>query len=221
MSAATHGERRTDSIDEDGGRAAGAPTEVVGFTAMEDGTPANYRLLERYEREHADGLAGRVMAALARASDSLGGYRVTRLEHALQSATRARRDGADVDWVVVALVHDLGDELAPDNHGELAASILQPYVRADVHWVVLHHGVFQRWYYAHHLGGDRHERDRFADHPWAGRCERFCADWDQRSFDPGFASDDLPSFAADVATVFGRPAWDPDVVAPGPPPPGW
>lgn len=201
--------------------AESVPTEpttadVVSFTAMEHGTAADYALLDRYEHEHAAGLAGRVLDTLGRLTDSMGGYRITRLEHSLQSATRARLDGADVDWVVAALLHDIGDELAPFNHSELAASILQPYVREEVHWVVQHHGVFQSYYFAHHLGGDRDARDRFAGHQWADLCARFCADWDQNSFDPEFPIDPLDSFADDVHSVFAREPWAPAVIAAGP-----
>ncbi len=192
------------------------PTGIVSFTAMADGTADDYALLDRYERVHAAGLSDRVLETLGRLTGSLGGYRITRLEHSLQSATRARLDGADVDWVVSALVHDIGDELAPFNHSEFAAAILQPYVRAEVHWVVLHHGVFQSYYFAHHLGGDRNARDRYRDHEWAGLCEEFCARWDQNSFDPDFPIHPLDSFADDVREVFGRVAWDPTVVAAGP-----
>ncbi len=190
--------------------------DVVSFTEMEHGTAADYALLDRNEREHAAGLSDRLLETLDRLTDSLGGYRITRLEHSLQSATRARRAGADVDWVVAALLHDIGDELAPYNHSEFAASVLQPYVREEVHWVVQHHGLFQSYYFAHHLGGNRDERDRFADHPSAGLCAQFCAEWDQNSFDPDYRTDDLASFEDEVRQVFARQAWAPGVVAAGP-----
>jgi len=190
--------------------------DVVSFTAMEDGTPADYVLLDRFERAHAAGLGDRILATLARLDDSLGGYRVTRLEHSLQSATRARRDGADIDWVVATLVHDIGDELAPYNHAEYAAAVVRPYVREEIAWVIEHHGVFQSWYYAHHLGGDRNRRDAYADHPWAPLCAEFCARWDQSSFDPDHPTDSLDSFADAVHEVFSRPAHDPRFVAAGP-----
>ena len=190
--------------------------EVVSFTEMEHGTAADYALLDRHERAFAAGLADRLLVMLERLAGSLGGYRITRLEHSLQSATRARRDGADVDWVVAALLHDIGDELAPFNHSEVAAAILQPYVREEVAWVVKHHGLFQRYYFAHHHGGDRHERDRYADHPWYDLCVDFCARWDQNCFDPDYDSDDLASFEGDLRAVFARPEWSPEVVAAGP-----
>jgi predicted HD phosphohydrolase len=194
---------------------ADTPNGVVGFTAMADGTAADYELLERYESQYAAALPDRILAQLAGLSDSLGGYRISRLEHSLQSATRARRDGASVDWVVAALVHDIGDDLAPYNHSEYAASVLQPYVAAEVTWVIRHHGVFQSYYYAHFLGGDRHARDQFRDHRWAGLCEEFCHRWDQSSFDPDHPTDPLESFEDDVRTVFTRVAWDPSVIAIG------
>lgn len=198
-----------------------APTEeatagTVSFVAMADGTEAEYRLLDRYERAWAADLPDRLMDRLAALAGSLGGYRISRLEHSLQSATRARLDGADVDWVVATLLHDIGDELSPYNHTEVAAAVLRPYVREEVTWVIEQHGVFQLWYYAHHMGRDRNARDRFAGHPWYDLCADFCERWDQSSFDPDFPTHDLASFADDVREVFTRQAWDPAVIAPGP-----
>jgi predicted HD phosphohydrolase len=191
------------------------PTGTVSFTAMADGTAADYALLERYEHVYVQALPDRLITALGHLSSSLGGYRITRLEHSLQSATRARLDGANVNWVVAALLHDIGDELAPYNHSDLAAAILQPYVPAEVHWVIQHHGVFQSYYYAHFYGGDRNARDQYREHPWAELCEQFCARWDQNSFDPDFPTHDLESFRADVVEVFSRTPWAADVVATG------
>ena len=193
-----------------------APPDVVSFTQMRDGTAADYALLDGFERQHAGGLADRLLGVLARLDDSLGGYQITRLKHSLQSATRARLAGADIDWVVAALLHDIGDELAPNNHAEYAASVLRPYVREEVTWVIEQHGVFQSYYFAHHLGGDRNRRDDFADHAWFDLCAAFCAEWDQNSFDPNATTHDLASFVDDVQTVFARTAWDADVIAAGP-----
>lgn len=191
-------------------------TTVVSFTQMQNGTAADYALLDGFERQHADGLADRLLGVLERLDDSLGGYQITRLEHSLQSATRARLAGADIDWVVATLLHDIGDELAPYNHAEYAASVLRPYVREEVAWVIEQHGVFQSYYFAHHLGGDRNRRDAFAGHQWFDLCASFCAEWDQNSFDPDAPTDDLASFADDVRTVFARTAWDAEVIAAGP-----
>ena len=128
--------------------------QTVQFTQMRDGTKAEYDLLHEMERHYIAALPDRILGALRALDDGLGGYRVSRLQHSLQAATRAERDGADSDWVVAALVHDIGDALAPENHSQLAAAVIRPYVRAEVTWAVLMHGVFQQHYYGHHLGLD-------------------------------------------------------------------
>ncbi|MDE2347685.1 MAG: HD domain-containing protein [Gammaproteobacteria bacterium] len=188
---------------------------IVGFTEMQHGTEEDYRLLEAYEREYVKGLPARILAALAQLDGSFGGYAVTRLGHSLQAATRARRDGADDELVVAALIHDIGDELAPFNHSEMAAAILRPYVRPEVAWIVEQHGLFQSYYFAHHLGGDRNGRERFREHRWYPACRDFCANWDQNSFDPDYPSDPLESFEPLVNRIFSRTAWDPRCVAVG------
>jgi predicted HD phosphohydrolase len=185
---------------------------TVGFRQMKDGTRADYELLGRLEHEYAAALPDRVLAALARLDSGLAGYPVSRLGHSLQTATRALRDGADTELVVAALVHDVGDDLAPYNHAELAAAILRPYVRAEVTWIVEQHGLFQSYYYAHHYDRDRNGRERFRGHRWFDACASFCERWDQASFDPSYASEPLARFVPLVREVFGRPAHDPRYV---------
>ncbi|MDY0885590.1 HD domain-containing protein [Dongia soli] len=187
-------------------------SKTVSFLQMKDGTRDDYLLLDQSERNFATGLPGRVMEALAKLDHSLEGYKVSRLEHSLQSATRAEADGADEEMIVAALIHDIGDELAPYNHAEIAAGMIRPYVRAEVTWVVEQHGIFQMYYYAHHLGGDRNARDRFRDHHWYASCERFCERWDQASFDPDYASKPLSYWEPLVRDIFGRQAHDPRYV---------
>lgn len=191
-------------------------TATVSFTEMQHGTAADYELLDRFERQHADGLADRLLGVVARLDEGLAGYQITRTEHSLQTATRARLAGADTDWIVAALLHDIGDDLAPFNHAEFAASVLRPYVREEVTWVIEQHGLFQSYYFAHHLGGDRHRRDQYADHPWFQLCADFCAEWDQSSFDPAGPIHPIESFADQVHEVFSRPAWNADVTSAGP-----
>jgi len=182
---------------------------TVGFRRMQDGTREDYLLLEEYEQAFAAALPDRVLAGLERLSGSFGGYALTRLEHSLQAATRAQRDGADEEMVVAALLHDIGDELAPYNHAEVAAAILRPYVRPQVTWIVEQHGLFQTYYYVHHFGGDRNVRDRLRDHPWYADCVHFCAAWDQSSFDPDYPSEPLEYFAPLLRRIFARPPHDP------------
>ena len=117
----------------------------VNFTQMKDGTREEYEFLTEHEIEYTKGTADRLLKALVDLDESLSGYKVTRLGHSVQSATRAWRDGADIDWVVSALLHDIGDTLASLNHADLAATILQPFVSEENHWMVKHHGIFQGW----------------------------------------------------------------------------
>ncbi|MBS0366495.1 MAG: HD domain-containing protein [Proteobacteria bacterium] len=184
-------------------------SRMVGFRRMQDGTREDYLLLDESEKRYALGLADRVLMNLRQLDHSLEGYPVSRLGHSLQAATRALRDGADDDLVVAALLHDIGDELAPYCHAQLAAAIVRPYVRAEVTWIVEQHGLFQTYYYVHHLGGDRYARERLRDHPWYAACESFCANWDQCSFDPDYRSEPLAAFEPLVRRVFARPPHDP------------
>ncbi len=184
-------------------------TPIVSFRRMQDGTREDYLLLDEAERRYAAGLADRVLTTLGKLEQGVEGYPVTRLQHSLQAATRALRDGADQELIVAALLHDIGDDLAPYNHAELAASILRPYVRPEVSWIVAQHGLFQNYYYVHHFGGDRNARDRLRDHPWYASCVHFCAAWDQCSFDPDYPAESLEFFAPMVREIFARPPHDP------------
>ena len=185
---------------------------TVGFRQMKDGTRADYALLARYEEDYVRLLPERVLAALGKLDAGLAGYPVSRFAHSLQTATRALRDGADAELVVAALVHDIGDDLAPYNHAELAAAILRPYVRPEVTWIVEQHGLFQSYYYAHHYDRDRNGRERLRGHRWFDACAAFCERWDQASFDPCYPSEPLERFAPLVREIFGRPAHDPRYV---------
>jgi predicted HD phosphohydrolase len=190
--------------------------EKVAFRQMKDGTREEYLMLREREHGFIAGTAERLLKELRRADDeSLEGYRITRLGHALQSATRALRDGADTDWIVSALLHDIGDGLAPQNHDRFAAEILRPYVREECTWVVEHHGLFQMVYYAHHYGWDPHAREAFKDHPAYQSCVDFCERWDQSSFDDAYDNLPLDTFEPLVREVFARKAYDPAVVQVG------
>ncbi|MEY4257079.1 MAG: hypothetical protein RLZZ141_2306 [Pseudomonadota bacterium] len=189
--------------------------KIVSFRQMKDGTKEDYDLLDESEREFAKQLPQHIMAALKRLDHSLEGYPLSRLGHSLQTATRALRDGADDELVVAALIHDLGDELSPYNHAEIAAGIIRPYVREEVTWIVEQHGLFQTYYYVHHNGGDRFMRDRFKDHPWYESCINFCERWDQASFDPEYDTLPLEAFAPLVEKIFSRKAHDPRYLTEG------
>tara|TARA_Y100001970_G_scaffold288202_1_gene414883 strand:+ start:1867 stop:2394 length:528 start_codon:yes stop_codon:yes gene_type:complete len=171
---------------------------------MKHGSKEDYELLSKFEKEFAEKLPDRILEALRNLGDSMDGYQVSRLEHSLQSATRAERDGADEEMIVATLLHDIGDSLAPFNHSQLVASVLRPYVSEKVYWIMLHHGLFQEYYYAHHIGRDRNARDQFKDHQYYQDAIDFCENWDQKSFDPEYDSFPLEHFEPMVRNIFSR-----------------
>lgn len=191
--------------------------KTVNFTAMKDGTREEYEYLRTQEHQFNVMTPTRILRELAsQAEDTIGGYKITRLQHALQSATRAERDGADSDWIVAALLHDIGDGLAPQNHDKMAAEIIRPFVREEVSWVVEHHGSFQMVYYAQHYDGwDQYEREKYRESPYYQSCVDFCERWDQSSFDPEYDMLDLAHFEPMVQEIFTRPAYDESVLATG------
>lgn len=184
----------------------------VAFTQMKDGTREEYEFLRGLEHQYIRSLPDRLLEGLKALGHSLQGYQVSRLEHSLQSATRAEDDGADIDTIVAALVHDIGDELAPENHSQMAAAILRPYVRAEVTWVIEMHGLFQMRYYAHHYGMDPDAYLAHKDHPWFDSCVRFCERYDQAAFDPAYPTKPLSHFEPMLREVFARKAFDPAVL---------
>lgn len=188
----------------------------VSFTQMKDGSCEDYLLLQKLEKPFLAMTGDRVLDELHRqGAATLEGYHITRLDHGLQAASRAEADGADIDWIVGALLHDIGDGLAPQNHDRLSAEVIRPFVRCEVSWVIEHHGIFQMLYYGHHYGWDRNARDRFRDHPCFDLCAEFCERWDQSSFDPAYRSKPLDHFEPMVREIFGRNAYDSDVIQEG------
>ena len=133
----------------------------------------------------------------------------------MQSGTRALRDGADLDWVVGSLLHDIGDGLAPQNHDKMSAELIRPIVRWDVAWTIEHHGIFQMLYYGHHYGWDRNAREQFKHHPVFDTCADFCERWDQSSFDPDYPMEPIDTFEPMVREVFSRKAYDPEIIQEG------
>ena len=184
----------------------------VKFTQMKDGDEEDYNFLTKHEVEHTKGTANRLLKALVELDQSLSGYKVTRLGHSLQSATRAFHSGADIDWIVSALLHDIGDIYAPYNHDEYAASIIRPFVREQCTWVVEKHGIFQMLYYGEHVGSNPHKREKYREHIYFQDCSDFCELWDQKSFDPKYNTKSVDFFAPMVEKVFARKPYDPKYI---------
>ena len=176
----------------------------VAFTAMDHGSREDYDLVAAHGAMNAAGLADRVLNWL-RSMDGDSPYRISRLEHALQTATRAERDGADDETIACALLHDIGDVISPCNHSAVSAALLAPYVSEKNHWIVKHHGLFQGYYWLQHYGEDRNARDRYCDHEHYEVCVEFCARWDQVSFDPAYRTHSLQHYEPLVRELFARP----------------
>ena len=177
---------------------------TVSFTEMEKGTKEDYLLLNKHEKKFIEGTADRVIKFMSGLTKTLEGYKINRLEHSLQTATRALNDKADDEMIVAALLHDMGDELAPLNHSGYAAAVLKPYVNEKTNWIVKKHGEFQMYYYAHHLGENKNERDKYRGHKYYKDTVDFCENWDQKSFDPNYKFLTLKNFEPYVKKIFSR-----------------
>ena len=179
--------------------------ERAGFTQMIDGTAEDWAIIGGQFREFAHALPDRVLTHLKLLDGDFGGFPVDRLEHSLQTATRAHRDGRGEDYVVMALLHDIGDTLGSYNHPEVAAAILKPFVSEELWWIAQHHGAFQGYYYFHFLGMDREIRERFRGSPHFEACREFCEKYDQAAFDADYQSEPLSFFEPMLRRVFARP----------------
>ena len=177
----------------------------ASFTAMEDGTAADWRIIGGHFMPYAGRLADRVLDHLRLLDGDYGGFPIDRLQHSLQTATRAHRGGESDSYVVMALLHDIGDTLGSYNHPDIAAAILRPFVDEKLHWMCAQHGIFQGYYFFHYLGLDRDMRDGLRGHPHYEDTARFCERYDQAAFDPAFDSAPLSFFEPMVRRLFAAP----------------
>ena len=175
------------------------------FHAMVDGTQEDWMAIVQASGPFSRALPDRMLAHLKMLEGDSGGYPVDRLEHSLQTATRAHRDGRDEEYVVCALVHDIGDILGPSNHAEIGAVIMKPYVSERNHWMMDKHGIFQGYYFFHYLGLDRDMREQFRGHADFEYTAQFCHLYDQSAFDPNYDSMPLEAFEPMLRRVLERP----------------
>ena len=179
--------------------------ETVSFTKMEDGTTEEYTFLTPLYNNCLNNVPDTLLKILKQMQGDKLGYKIDRYTHSLQSATRAERDGANEETIVCTLMHDIGDMLAPQNHSQVAASILRPYISEQNYWILKHHGLFQGYYYFHHQNKDRNVRDKYIDQPYYQSCVDFCHKWDQSSFDPDYDTFPLEHFEPMVRNVLSKP----------------
>jgi predicted HD phosphohydrolase len=180
-------------------------SQLAGFTRMQEGTADDWRVIGADFAQFSRTLPDRVLAHLRLLDGDYGGFPIDRLKHSLQTATRAAKAGRDDEYVVCALLHDIGDTLGSFNHPDIAAAVLKPFVSAENHWIVEKHGIFQGYYFFHHLGLDRNLRDQYRDHPWFDAAAEFCAEYDAPAFDPEAETFALAEFEPLVRAVFAAP----------------
>ena len=179
--------------------------ERARFTAMDNGTQADWAIISKDYMAFAAKLPDRVLTHLNLLDGDFGGFPIDRMQHSLQCATRAHRDGRDEAYVTMALLHDIGDTLGTYNHPEIGAAMIKPFVSEEVHWICQNHGAFQGYYYFHFLGGDRNLREKHRGNPHFEACEEFCAKYDQSAFDPDYDTAPLDFFEPMLRRVMARP----------------
>ena len=176
----------------------------ASFTRMDQCTQEDWNIIIPALIEHSHtAVADNVLHQLHTLEGDHGGFAVDRLTHCLQTAYLAEQDGKDEEYIVCALLHDIGDVLAPLNHPEIAAAILKPYVKPENHWMVEHHGTVQGYYFWHFIGMDRNARDKLKDHEYYSHCEEFCAKYDMPAFDPDGTTPPLSHYEPLVRKMFG------------------
>ena len=179
--------------------------EAVSFTALKDSTADDWKILYGHYQKLVQGLPDRILDHLKLLKGDFGGFPIDRLQHSLQTATLAQQAGEDEEYVVCALLHDIGDTLGCYNHADIAAAILYPFVSEKNHWMIQHHGIFQGYYFFHHLSLDRNLREQFRDHPCFERTATFCERYDNPAFDPNRTTLPLDQFVPMVRRVFTSP----------------
>ena len=178
---------------------------LADFTRMQEGTEADWRVIGADFMRFTTKLPDRVLAHLRLLDGDYGGFPIDRLKHSLQTATRAAKDGRDDEYVVCALLHDIGDTLGSFNHPDIAAAIVKPFVSEENHWIVQQHGIFQGYYFFHYIGLDRNLREQFREHAWFDAAAHFCAEYDAPAFDPQGETYSLDEFEPMLRRVMAAP----------------
>ena len=178
--------------------------KLAKFTTMTKGTAEDYQIIAEASMQHSVNLPERMIEHLNLLKGDHGGFAVDRYTHCLQTATRALRDGRDEEYIVCALLHDIGDTLAPANHADFAATMLEPFISDKNYWILKHHGIFQGYYFFDFLGLDKNMRDKFKDNPDWKDCAEYCAKYDQNSFDPEYDTEPIETFIPMLRNVLSQ-----------------
>ncbi|MGH9302684.1 MAG: HD domain-containing protein [Acidimicrobiales bacterium] len=179
-----------------------ADTDRTTFTSMDSSTQEQWQHIGAQTIQNQPRVAERILAMLKSLGEVTDGFAVDQLTHSLQTATRAEEAGADDEFIVACLCHDIGKAVSVPNHPRIAAEILKPYIRDELYHVILTHQDFQGRHYYAHFGGDTNARDKYQGTPWYPLGERFADEWDQTSFDPDYPTQPLEHFVPMVRKVF-------------------
>ncbi len=180
-------------------------SKQASFSEMTSGTADDYEIIADHAANFAKELPARVLDHLSLLKGDTGGFAIDRFAHSIQTATRAYRDGKDEEYVVCALLHDIGDTIASSNHADLAATMLEPFISEKNYWIIKHHGIFQGYYFFEYVGLDKNLRDNFKGHKYWDDCAEFCAKYDQNSFDPEYENMSIEEFEPMVNNVLSKP----------------
>jgi len=182
-----------------------ALTAKAQFTHMKDGSAEDWKIIGAEAKNSFNELPERIIKHLMLLEGDDGGYAVDRLTHSLQTATLAHKDGKDEEYVICALLHDIGDTLGPSNHADVAATILEPFISEENHWMVKHHAIFQGYYFFEYLGLDRNLRDQYLEHPYYEKTLEFIEKYDAPAFDPEMETYPLSFFEPMLRSVLAKP----------------
>ena len=177
----------------------------AAFHAMTEGTKADWDIIASVAADFDQALPDRALDHLRALAHTTSGFAIDRLTHSLQTTARAERDGRDDEYLLCALFHDVGDLLCSYNHPDIGAAMVKPFVSERNHWMVAKHGIFQGYYFFHHLGLDRDVREQYRDHPWFDHTAEFCAEYDQPSFDPAYDTPPLEHYEPLVRSMMRAP----------------
>ncbi len=175
------------------------------FSKMSDSTASDWAIIASHAKQFSEGLPDRILQHMALLEGDFGGFPIDRLQHCLQTAELAAEAGEDEEYVVCALLHDIGDTLGSTNHADVSAAILEPFVSDENHWMVKHHAIFQGYNFFHYLGMDRNMRDQYLEHSGYERTARFIARYDDPAFDAAKPKLELALFEDMVRRVFAQP----------------
>ncbi len=181
------------------------PGRRAGFTQMKDASREDWEIVLAEDKLLHDGMADRVLDHLRLLQRIPDAHPINQYEHSLQTATRAFRDGRGEDYVVCALLHDIGDIICPHNHARLASTMLKPFVSEALYWMVDKHPVFQNYHYYETLDLDPNGREMYRGHPHFDLTAEFSELYDQCSFDPDYDNLPLEFFAPIVKRVMQMP----------------